>query len=62
MTINAPATTVVLYEPMSNHGGDGMNVLFLDGHVEFLTKRSAAAMVAQLQRGQNPPKPPPGGW
>ncbi|MCH8054331.1 MAG: DUF4190 domain-containing protein [Planctomycetes bacterium] len=27
---------VVMYEPLQNHGGEGGNVLFCDGHVEFV--------------------------
>jgi prepilin-type processing-associated H-X9-DG protein len=32
-----PGTVVLVYERPSNHGGDGSNVLFLDGTVEWLT-------------------------
>jgi prepilin-type processing-associated H-X9-DG protein len=35
----ATSTTVVAYEPLTNHDGDGMNVLFGDGHVEFVSKQ-----------------------
>jgi len=31
-----PSTTVVCYEKDDNHGGNGMNLLFADGHVEFM--------------------------
>lgn len=31
-------TAVVAYEPLENHDGDGTNVLFGDGHVEFISK------------------------
>ncbi len=34
----ADADNVVLYEPLQNHGGEGGNVLFCDGHVEFVTQ------------------------
>ncbi len=34
----ADADNVVLYEPLQNHGGDGGNVLFCDGHVEFVAQ------------------------
>jgi prepilin-type processing-associated H-X9-DG protein len=34
----ATPTAVVAYEPLTNHDGDGMNVLFGDGHVEFISK------------------------
>ncbi len=32
----ADADNVVLYEPLQNHRGEGGNVLFCDGHVEFV--------------------------
>ncbi len=32
----ADLDNVVLYEPIKNHGGEGGNVLFCDGHVEFI--------------------------
>ena len=34
----ADADNVVLYEPLQNHGGEGGNVLFCDGHVEFVAQ------------------------
>jgi prepilin-type processing-associated H-X9-DG protein len=36
----AKEMTVVAYEPLENHGGAGTNVLFGDGHVEFVDKQS----------------------
>lgn len=47
---------VLAYEPLSNHGREGSNLLFADGHVEFIGKRDAAAMIKQLEQGTNPPK------
>jgi prepilin-type processing-associated H-X9-DG protein len=35
----ATATSLVAYEPLENHDGDGTNVLFGDGHVEFVSKQ-----------------------
>ncbi|MCH8968537.1 MAG: DUF4190 domain-containing protein [Planctomycetes bacterium] len=32
------AENVVLYEPLQNHRGEGGNVLFCDGHVEFVSQ------------------------
>ena len=32
----ADAVNVIAYEPIQNHGGEGGNVLFCDGHVEFV--------------------------
>jgi prepilin-type processing-associated H-X9-DG protein len=34
---NAPPDTVLAIEPLANHRGDGANVLFVDGHVEWWT-------------------------
>jgi prepilin-type processing-associated H-X9-DG protein len=38
LTQGAGPTTVVLYERHDAHGGDGVNMLFGDGHVEFMPK------------------------
>ncbi len=53
---SAGADTVVLYEPLTNHDRDGMNVLFGDGHVEFIVKQRAEKMIAELKAGHNPPR------
>ena len=47
----ASETSVVMYEPLENHEGEGASVLFGDGHVDWLNKRewpkvAAAAGVA----------------
>ncbi len=39
-------TTVVCYEPLTNHDGDGGNVLFGDGHADWQTPASLAALLA----------------
>jgi prepilin-type processing-associated H-X9-DG protein len=39
------AETVVLYEKRENHGRDGMNILFGDGHVEFDTMARAQSLI-----------------
>jgi prepilin-type processing-associated H-X9-DG protein len=36
----AKEMTIVAYEPLENHDGAGTNVLFGDGHVEFISKQS----------------------
>jgi len=46
------ADQVIVYEPLTNHGGDGMNVLFGDGHVEFLGKVQAASILNQIAAGK----------
>jgi prepilin-type processing-associated H-X9-DG protein len=46
-TANAP-TTVLMYEPLANHG-DGVNVLYADGSVQFLPRGAAQTMIAGLR-------------
>lgn len=55
-TDNASADVILLYEPLTNHDGDGANFLMLDGHVEFQRKAVAENWIRQIQAGQNPPK------
>lgn len=54
-TTNSSADFVLAYEPLANHGGDGANFLFGDGHVSWENKQTAAAMIKSLEAGQNPP-------
>jgi prepilin-type processing-associated H-X9-DG protein len=55
MTTNARPEAVIAYEPLENHGGQGSNFAFADGHVEWLAAPQAAQMIEQLAAGQNPP-------
>jgi prepilin-type processing-associated H-X9-DG protein len=52
---NTPATVVLVYEPLKDHNGAGMNVLFADGHVDFISGAMAQKVEAELKAGQNPP-------
>jgi prepilin-type processing-associated H-X9-DG protein len=56
MSPNTPAGAILAYESITDHG-DGVNLLFNDGHVTFnrMSAQKAARMVEQLQAGQNPP-------
>jgi prepilin-type processing-associated H-X9-DG protein len=45
------------YEPLTNHAGEGINVLYGDGHAQWFDKKQAAHVIAELQAGQNPPRP-----
>lgn len=58
LTNMATHDTVVLYEPMTNHDSDGMNVLYGDGHVEFQLKNEAQRIIDEIQAGHNPPRDP----
>src|SRR5205814_1949600 len=42
--------TVVLYEKDDDHDGDGMNLLFGDGHVEWANLASAKQLIAKAQK------------
>jgi hypothetical protein len=53
----ATAEHVVAYEPISNHGGAGISVLFGDGHTLFLFPADAKYVLLELQAGHNPPRP-----
>ena len=57
-TSSVAPNVILAYEPLSNHYGNGMNVLFGDGHVEFIHTAEATALIAELTTGHNPPRPP----
>lgn len=48
--------TVILYEPLANHGSKGMNVMFGDFHVEWLIAADAEAILKQQAAGKRPIK------
>jgi hypothetical protein len=56
---NLPADFVLVYEPLANHSNVGMNVLFGDLHLQFLTRREATWMLSEIDSGHNPPRPDP---
>ena len=47
---------VLAYEKPQNHGGDGINILFQDGHVAFYDREEYPQIVKQLEARINPPK------
>ena len=55
----ATADVVVLYEPLSNHSNEGMNVHFGDGHTEWLTAGQAQPLLQQVAAGTWPVRLPP---
>jgi prepilin-type processing-associated H-X9-DG protein len=42
------STTVLAYEPLTNHSGRGAAFLFCDGHAEWRTPATAAPLLAQV--------------
>ena len=52
------ADTVLAYEPLANHGNSGMNVLFGDGHVEWIQRPLAQGLSAQALSSRRPVKLP----
>jgi prepilin-type processing-associated H-X9-DG protein len=57
--VKQPGRVVLAYEPPGHHDNGGINVLFCDGHVEFLTGVTVPKIVAELTAGQNPPPSKP---
>lgn len=47
---------VLAYEPLENHERRGMNVVFGDGHVDWVEATEARGMLAELGSGHNPPR------
>ncbi|MFI5381899.1 MAG: DUF3352 domain-containing protein [Tepidisphaerales bacterium] len=43
--VNDNADTILAYEKFDDHGGDGINVLFNDGHVEWMRLDAAKEMI-----------------
>jgi prepilin-type processing-associated H-X9-DG protein len=56
LTQNSPADSVLAYEKVGNHGNQGTNVLFLDGHVEWYDATATTTLLAELNAGNNPPQ------
>jgi prepilin-type processing-associated H-X9-DG protein len=55
LTLSDSKEIILLCEPIANHR-DGSNVLFMDGHVEFMKQDAAQYIIDELSHGQNPPK------
>jgi predicted Zn finger-like uncharacterized protein/prepilin-type processing-associated H-X9-DG protein len=54
LTASASPDTVVLFENPSNHLNQGMNVLFADFHVEWLSKSNVQSILNQQAAGKRP--------
>jgi prepilin-type processing-associated H-X9-DG protein len=59
LTNPAPADAVALYEPLSANKNAGSNVLFGDGHGEFLPQPAVAQIIQMDQSGVRPIYWPP---
>jgi hypothetical protein len=57
MNANVPSSSVIAYEPLSNHG-DGLWVAYADTKVEWLDAKRARKVLAELAAGHNPPVSP----
>jgi len=53
--IKRVSSSVIAYEPPSNHDNRSMALLFADGHVELVTGPAMQKIAAELAAGQNPP-------
>ncbi len=53
---NSPDDAVLVYEKLGNHGNQGTNVLFKDGHVEWYDATQTATLMGELNAGHNPPQ------
>lgn len=58
LTPQSPPNAIAAYEKLSNHG-DGVNVLYNDGRVDWLSKLQAQWVISELQSGHNPPRARP---
>jgi len=56
-TSAVPATYILAYEKPENHDGEGMNILYGDGTVSWVTKPEMTRLLSELQSGHNPPRP-----
>jgi hypothetical protein len=54
--IVSPGFTVTAYTPLAYHEDLGTDVLFYDGHCEWIDRAAAQALLAELQAGHNPPR------
>ena len=56
MNGNMSADFVLAYERPNNHEGEGMNLLFNDGHVEWMTLKPALDLIEKQTAPANKPK------
>jgi len=60
-TTTSNAEDILIHEKMTNHDGDGINITYGDGHVEFHTREQAEQELQRVGAGDanQPPPPPP---
>ena len=58
LTTQAASDVVLLYEPLANHQNQGMNVLFADGHVDFLQAKDVQPLLRQVANHVTPVRLP----
>ena len=58
LTLPLPDDVPIACDSLINHDGDGMNLLFADGHVEFLFAASAESAMRRLSTTRPVPRPP----
>jgi prepilin-type processing-associated H-X9-DG protein len=44
--------TAICYDKEQNHSGDGINILFADGHVEFQAMDAAQQLIGKIAKPQ----------
>jgi len=59
MNGNMPAERILIYEKPENHEQQGMNLLFNDGHVEWMMMPDAMREIQKQQAGAAPGQPAP---
>jgi prepilin-type processing-associated H-X9-DG protein len=61
LSIPIPENRVIAAEPLENHDGEGMNILFGDGRVEFVDKQDAEKLLEATSTTTEPTTLPAGG-
>jgi len=57
--VNGDPKQIIVYEPIENHGGEGGNILYLDGHVQFVKSPQYEQAIAAIKLpGGKPWRPP----
>lgn len=57
LTAGTRPAAIVAYEPLENHAGRGINVVYTDAGGDWLAPDEARRVIAELQLGHNPPRP-----